>query len=119
LNVQEEQDLQDLIDAGDVPEPSTQLSFDDKVKWAANRQRFTVLGVTIGSGSEFGGYWEVNVEADTNPWIMQVAMHEKRDPFMEALAAKVVNGPIGNCMLVNKGGSKGNPFLVIAPWREE
>lgn len=110
--------LRQMVDSGSVAPPSSQLSKEEKEALADAGTPFSIVSAAIGEGTEYGGYYEVAIMLDGKERMFQLSMHPKREAFMADLMAAFPGDPIDNCRLVNKGGSKGSPFLTIEPVEE-
>lgn len=110
--------LYELQQRGDIEVPSN-MGVEEKEALAAAGTPFDIVKVALGEGSEYGGFWQVDIELEGRARSFALNLNENRDPLMETLASFTAVEPVTNCKLVVKSRRGGNAFLMIDPASSE
>ena len=107
--------LADLIAQGEVAPPPVQLDQDGKEALAEAGTSFTITSIQFSDDSDFGSYFQFEVQIDGKPVSFRLTSNEHRDSFIESLMGVITAGPISGVRLKALGTRGGNKFLTIEP----
>ncbi len=107
--------VNDLIAQNAIPAVEKIFGQDEKNKLAEAGTPFIVNSIAMGDDEQYGPYWQVEATLDNQPISFRLSQHERRDAFMQGLAAVLPAGPIGGLRLKAYTGRGGNAFVTLEP----